>query len=58
MTRTELINKYENLMYKNGEGNLWQDDIEPKLATMSDAEIRRWYYQDAQFYKDNGGIVR
>lgn len=49
--RAKIIKRYENMMYKFGEYDVWQDDILPKLATMSTKEIKSNYLDDKQYYE-------
>ena len=49
--REQLIKNYEEMMYRYGEFDVWDDDIQPKLATMSDEDIARAYKADKKFYE-------
>ena len=51
MARKALIQKYQDMMYKYGEFDVWDDDIEPKLSHMSLAEIRDNYRRDKAYYE-------
>lgn len=50
MTREKLIEAYENMMCEAEEFDVWEDDIQPKLETMTTAEIKKWYIEDKQYY--------
>lgn len=50
MNRKALIEKYEKLMYKFGEFDVWEEDIKPRLDSMTTEEINRNYKQDKEFY--------
>ena len=56
-TREQLIQKYEDMMYGFGEFDVFDDDIAPKLANMTVAEIRKQYNQDRKYYqaRENAG---
>ena len=51
MDRSKLIKKYENLLYKYGEYDIWDDDISPKLPQMSTEEIKKNFLEDKDYYK-------
>ena len=51
MDRNKLIKKYENLLYKYGEYDIWDDDISPKLPQMSTEEIKENFIEDKEYYK-------
>lgn len=50
MSKAKLIERYENMMYKYGEYDVWEDDILPKLQTMGTEEINKMYKADKEFY--------
>lgn len=50
MARAQLIAKYKDMMYKYGEYDVWDDDIEPKLNSMTTDEIANNYKEDKKFY--------
>lgn len=52
MNRETLIARYEKMMYKFGEFDVWDDDIKPRLKTMTTEEISRNYTQDKKFYTE------
>lgn len=51
MNRDKLIKKYEDLLCKYGEYDIWDDDISPKLPQMSTEEIKKNYLEDKEYYK-------
>lgn len=50
--RKSLIKRYEDMMYKYGEYDVWDDDIEPFLDNMSTKEIKKKYELDKKYYRD------
>lgn len=52
MNRKALIEKYEKLMYKFGEVDVWEEDIKPRLDSMTTEEINANYKSDKEFYTD------
>ena len=52
MNRETLIAKYEKMMYKFGEFDIWDDDILPKLPTMTTEEIKHIYLEDKEYYTE------
>ena len=50
--RKSLIKRYEDMMYKYGEYDVWDDDIEPFLDNMSTKEIKKNYESDKKYYRD------
>lgn len=50
LSRNNLIQAYENMMYKYGECDIWDDDIQPKLSEMSYKEIYQQYKKDEEYY--------
>lgn len=58
MSKEKLIERYENMMYKYGEYDVWDDDVKPKLNKLSAKEIERMYKADKEYYslrEKNGG---
>lgn len=51
MTRRELEQAYENMMYHYGEFDTFDDDIKPKFKAWSLEELKRNYKADKAFYK-------
>lgn len=51
MTKEQVIKKYEDMMYKYGEFDVWDDDIKPKLTSRTTEEVRRMYMEDKKFYE-------
>lgn len=51
MSRAQLIKRYEDMMYKYGEYDQWDDDIEPKLNSLTTEQIEKMYKADRKFYK-------
>jgi len=49
-TREWLIAEYKDMICGFGEYDVWDDDIAPKLDSMTDEEIRRAYEDDLQWY--------
>lgn len=49
--RESIIRKYESMMYEIGEYDIWEDDIAPKLDTMTTAQIRKNYLDDKKYYE-------
>jgi hypothetical protein len=59
MNRKQLENAYENMMYKYGEFDVFDDDIKPKFKTWSLLELKKNYMSDKKYYelrKKNGGF--
>jgi len=51
MDKKKLIKRYENMMYRYGECDVWEDDVKPKLENKSVEEIKAMYEEDKEFYK-------
>ena len=51
MSRTKLIREYERLCRRYDEVDAWESDIEPKLDSMSAADIKEWYEADKAWYE-------
>lgn len=51
MTKKQLIELYENMMYEYGEYDVFVDDIQPKLSTMTYQQILSQYMNDKQWYE-------
>lgn len=51
MTKQQLIEAYEKLAYAEGECDVWEDDIEPKLKHMTIDEILKWYKDDKRYWQ-------
>ena len=52
VNRKTLIARYEKMMYEFGEFDIWDDDIFPKLQTMTTEEIKRNYLEDKKYYTE------
>lgn len=50
MSRAELIQKYENMMYDFGNYDVWDDDIQPNLEHYTTKEIKAMYEEDKAYY--------
>lgn len=50
MKRDQLIACYRDMMYRYGEYDIFDDDIEPKLPTMTTKEIHKAYISDKTFF--------
>lgn len=58
MTKAEIIKAYKRLMLDNYEDDVWKHKIEPKLDTMTYAQILKQYRRDKKWYASLGTIVR
>lgn len=59
--REKLILIYRKMMYDFGEFDVWDEDIEPKLKSMSTEEIEKQYFEDRTYYTEReraGGYWR
>jgi len=56
MTREKLIKKYEDMAYKYGRHDSWDDEIEPELHRMSTAEIKENYEADKKYFESKAGV--
>ena len=50
-SRETIIKAYEKMMYEIGEYDIWEDDIAPKLDSMSTKQIKENYLNDKWYYE-------
>lgn len=50
-SKEAIIRKYEEMMYRIGEYDIWEDDIAPKLDSLSAQQIRKMYLDDKKYYE-------
>jgi hypothetical protein len=48
--KKKLIKMYEDLAYKYGEMDIWEDDIAPNIDKYSYEELKDMYEEDKKFY--------
>lgn len=58
MTRARLIDEYRELVYRAGEYDIWDDEIEPKLKSMTDKEICEAYEDDMNWYEYRSKMIQ